>query len=117
MEDLNNILAKLLGNHKKLRNGLHVEELRNHWPTIVGNATAKQCWVIQFYNDSGVLLIGTESPTWAYHLRFLETEIRDRVNEFLTQNSSESGVRTPRVTSVKIKITELQLNRKSEHEV
>lgn len=106
MEDLNNILSKLLGNNKKLRNGLHVEELKRNWATIVGNASAKQSWVIHFYNDSGVLLLGTASPTWAYHLRFLENEIRDRVNEFLIQNYSESSVKAPRVTSVKIKITE-----------
>lgn len=58
------------------------------WDSEVGEQVARHCRPRRL--DDGRLLVEVDDPTWATQLRFLTTEIVDRLNQRLGRNTITS---------------------------
>lgn len=64
------------------RDAIPLAALTAAWPTVVGDAIARQAWPLRIARD-GTLHVATSSATWANELAFLAGEIVERLEELL----------------------------------
>jgi hypothetical protein len=64
------------------RDALPLARLTEAWPTVVGDAIARQAWPVRIGRD-GTLHVATASATWASELTLLGDGILDRLRERL----------------------------------
>jgi hypothetical protein len=62
--------------------GRALPELVAVWPTVVGDAVARQAWPLRIGRD-GTLHVATSSSTWAFELDRLSPEILERLRTAL----------------------------------
>ena len=64
------------------RDAIPLAALTSAWPTVVGDAIARNAWPLRIARD-GTLHVATSSATWAQELAFLSDEILTRLRERL----------------------------------
>jgi predicted nucleic acid-binding Zn ribbon protein len=79
-EHIGSILEKLLAN-PEWKNKLQASIPLLRWQEIVGDKIARQSQPESLQN--GVLLIRVANPAWLHHLRFLEEDLRQKLNKKL----------------------------------
>jgi hypothetical protein len=55
------------------------------WPGAVGSEIARNAWPARLARD-GTLHVATSSSTWAFELKYLETEVRERLRARLGES-------------------------------
>ena len=79
-EHIGSILEKLLAN-PEWKNKLQASIPLLRWQEIVGDKIARQSQPESLQN--GVLLVRVANPAWLHHLRFLEEDLRQKLNKKL----------------------------------
>ncbi len=81
MEEIGNILPKVLQPQLSRLESPVVEVLAPLWSRVAGKALAKECRPVAF--SAGTLTLATDDHDWAEPLRQMAEEIRAHVNNFL----------------------------------
>ncbi len=79
MEDLKKILNDVFKSSPQLKKKEKEFKILGLWPEIVGEKIAKHSKAIHFY-DNGILFVVTDNHAWMQNLRYLEQEIKDKMN-------------------------------------
>jgi len=81
MEDLGNILPRVLKKHVRGESGPVMAVLTGVWPRVAGKAMAEQARPLEF--SAGRLTLAVACPNWAVQLEGLREEIRSAINQAL----------------------------------
>jgi hypothetical protein len=81
MEDLGNILPRVLKKHARSESGPMLAVLAGVWPRAAGKAIAQQARPLAF--SAGILTLAVACPNWAVQLNGLREEIRSAINKTL----------------------------------
>ena len=81
MEDLGNILPRVLKKHVRSETGPVMAVLTGVWPRVAGRAMAAQARPLEF--SAGRLTLAVTCPNWAVQLKVLREEIRSAINQSL----------------------------------
>ena len=81
MDNIDQILFKILGKNKEQQNQFYLQKLRHHWPEIIGSVNARHGEVFKI--DRRVLYIKTDSSDWSSQFLMLKQVILRKVNSFL----------------------------------
>jgi len=81
MEDLGNILPRVLKRHVRSESGPVMAVLAGVWPRVAGKAMAEQARPLEF--SAGRLTLAVTCPSWAVQLEGLREEIRSAINQAL----------------------------------
>jgi hypothetical protein len=81
MEEIGNILTKVLKPELSRLEPPVVEVLAPLWARVAGKALARQCRPVAF--SAGTLTLAADDADWAEPLRQMAEEIRAHVNDFL----------------------------------
>ena len=103
MEELGNILPRVLKKHVRNEGGPVLAVLAGIWPRVAGAALAEQSRPAAFF--AGVLTLAVGCPTWAVELKGLRETIRSNVNKALGR---------PLVRQVRVKLVSADDARGSE---
>lgn len=80
-----NVLQSLLANGKNpLSDNFLRWKIWRFWPQVVGPTLAKYCEPVGY--ERGCLLLWVKSSARMQEIRFFETQLRDKVNEYLGRN-------------------------------
>ncbi len=96
MEDLGNILPRVLKKHVRGESAPVLAVLAGVWPRVAGKAMAEQSRPVSF--SAGTLTLAVTCPNWAVQLKGLSEVIRKAANEALGR---------PAVRQVRIKLADL----------
>lgn len=81
MEDLGNILPRVLKKHIRSESDPVMAVLTGLWPRVAGKAMALQARPLEF--SAGKLTLAVSCPNWAVQLKGLREEIRSAINQAL----------------------------------
>ncbi|MDX1510416.1 MAG: DUF721 domain-containing protein [Nitriliruptorales bacterium] len=69
---------------------LHTSDVLRRWPSIVGEAVAAHARPVRL--AGGILVVAASDSAWVTQVRYLATEIRDRVNEHLPERQAVRSI-------------------------